>query len=393
MTQYSKSLLFPLLLVIYEITIYLSNDMYLPALPEMMRDLNLTTHQAQLTLTTWFLGAASLPLFIGAISDCYGRRPVLLVGGLIYIIATIMCAVITQLSGLLIGRFIEGGMVATMMVAGYASIHELYDTKEAIRILAIMGGISVLAPALGPLLGALVLYFTNWQGIFWIIACLASLIVLLLYYWMPETLAREKQQKVILGQLIKRYVRLLTNKNFMLSILILGFIYCGFLSWVTAAPLLIIESFHHQAIVFGVIQAFVFGAYILGAFGVKYLLNVFEPKWLIRLGLIIILCGSSIMIYNAIYYPRALSIFLLAMVIYSFGSGICFSSLNRTTIEASTEPMGVRVALFSVFITSFSALGSVFSSIFFDGSLLSLAWIITLPCIFACVLQILLLLC
>ena len=76
MTIKKKSIIFPILLVLYEIATYLSNDMYLPALPDMMRDLSLTTQQAQWTLTTWFIGSAFLPLVLGVVSDRYGRRPV-----------------------------------------------------------------------------------------------------------------------------------------------------------------------------------------------------------------------------------------------------------------------------------------------------------------------------
>lgn len=153
-------LFFPILLVFYEIATYLSNDMYLPALPQMMRELSLTTEYAQLTLTTWFLGQASFPLITGVLSDRFGRRPILLIGGLIYIATTIYCAVADNFYALFIARFLEGGMVATMLVPGYSCIHELYKQVEAVKILAFMGGISVLAPAFGPLLGGFVLYFT-----------------------------------------------------------------------------------------------------------------------------------------------------------------------------------------------------------------------------------------
>src|SRR5579862_2548418 len=110
-----KSFLFPMLLVIYEIATYLSNDMYLPAVPEMMRDLSLNTAQVQLTLTLWFLGLASMPLMIGVVSDRFGRRPVLLIGGIIYIFANAICALTTDYFILLVLRFIQGSMAATMM--------------------------------------------------------------------------------------------------------------------------------------------------------------------------------------------------------------------------------------------------------------------------------------
>ena len=238
MTIKTRPLFFPLLLVMYEIATYLSNDMYLPALPDMMQDLGLTMKQAQLTLTTWFVGSATLPLVLGVVSDRYGRRPVLLIGGLIYIAATIFCAITTDNNQLLIARFIEGAAIPSMMVAGYACIHEFYEQKEAIRILALMGSVTILAPALGPLLGSIILLFSSWRGIFWFIAILSALAIALLFQAMPETLPPEKREPVHFATLLKQYTSVVTNKRFMLLLGVLGFMFTGFIVWITAGPLL-----------------------------------------------------------------------------------------------------------------------------------------------------------
>lgn len=384
----TRPLLFPVLLVLYEIATYLSNDMYLPALPDMMRDLNLTTQQAQLTLTTWFVGSATLPLILGVISDRYGRRPVLLLGGIIYIAATIMCAITIDSGSLLIARFIEGAAIPSMMVAGYACIHELYEQKEAIRILALMGSITVLAPALGPLVGGIVLYFSNWRGIFWVIAVLSAIAVALLFQWMPETLPPEKREPVHFGRLLGQYGRLLTNKRFMLLLFVLGFIFTGFIVWITAGPLLVIQTFHYSPIAFGIIQAAIFAAYIYGNHQVKYLLEWMSVKKLIWLGLGITLCGGILIFLFAVSMPDSLYLFLIGMTIYSFGSALCFAPLNRSIIEASDEPMGVRVALFTVLWTGFAVLGSLIASFYFDGTVSSIAYPVAAAIVLSCMMKI-----
>jgi DHA1 family multidrug/chloramphenicol efflux transport protein-like MFS transporter len=368
-----KSLTFPILLVLYEIATYLSNDMYLPALPQMMKEIGLSTKQAQATLTTWFIGSAFLPLVMGVISDRYGRRPVLLLGGVIYILATIACAITSDTNTLLIARFIEGAAIPSMMVAGYACIHELYDQKEAIRILALMGSITVLAPALGPLLGSIVLYFTSWRGIFWFISIWALIIIVLLVRWMPETFPPEKRQPIHYGTLFIQYARVLTNKKFMLLMMVLGFIFTGFIVWITAGPLLVIENFHYPPIVFGMFQAFVFAAYIAGNHLVKHILEFIKVSTLIRLGLFITLAGGILAFVSSVCFAKTIYPFLMSMTIYSFGSALCFSPLNRSIIEASDEPMSVRVSLFTVLWTGFAVLGSAIASLFFSGSILSIS--------------------
>ena len=209
--------LFPILLVVYEISVYLSNDMYLPALPNMMHDLQISATQAQLTITMWFIGAASTPLVMGALADHFGRRPTLLIGGIIYVFATIICALAINESTILIPRLLQGAMISSMMVSGYACIHESYEHKEAIRLLAIMGGVSVLAPALGPLLGAIVLSFASWRFIFWIIGLLSTIMLISLYYNMPETLFPERRQALNLGTIMNNYWLVITNKKFIMT--------------------------------------------------------------------------------------------------------------------------------------------------------------------------------
>lgn len=388
MTTQPKLLLFPLLLVFYEIATYLSNDMYLPALPQMMSELDLTTHQAQYTLTTWFLGQASMPLLMGIISDRFGRRPVLLVGGIIYILATILCALAADATTLLIGRFIEGCMVASMLVSGYACIHELYEKNEAIKILALMGSISVLAPAFGPLLGGFVLYFSDWRGIFWVITVMAIIAVSLLAKVMPETHTPEKRQPIHLPLLINQYIGVLTNRRFMLLMFALGFIFAGWIVWIAAGSLLIIENFHYSAIAFGWIQALIFAIYIFGNRLVKYLIDSLGVKRLIALGLALTLLGGILMLLSAMVLPQDLHAFLAALMVYSLGSALCFAPMNRTIIESSQEAMGIRVALFAVFLTSFAALGSAMSGLFFNGTLISIGYLMCAAIVIACLMMI-----
>jgi DHA1 family multidrug/chloramphenicol efflux transport protein-like MFS transporter len=371
----------------YEIATYLSNDMYLPALPEMIHDLSLSTREAQWTLTTWFIGTASLPLIMGVISDRYGRRPVLLSGGVVYILSTLLCAFATNASNLLIMRFVEGAAIPSMMVAGYACIHELYDRNEAIRILALMSAITVLAPALGPLFGSFILLASGWRGIFWVIAVLSVISVVSLYYWMPETLPAEKREPVHFISIFKQYGRVLTNKHFMLLVFVIGFIFTGFIVWISAGPLLVIQTFHFSPMAFGWIQAFIFAAFILANFLVKHLLEKIGVQRLIWLGIVITLCGGILLGVFAFFLPDALSLFIIAMTIYSFGAAFCFPPLNRCIIEASDEPMGVRVALFTVLWTSFAVLGSLIASIYFDGSIPSTAYPITLSIVLSCLLM------
>lgn len=379
--------IFPLLLVLYEISTYLSNDMYLPALPDMMRDLNISTTHAQLTVTMWFLGAASTPLIMGAIADRFGRKPTLFIGGMIYVIATVMCALAVNEYTLLAPRVLQGAMISSMMVAGYATIHELYEHKLAIRILAIMGSISVLAPALGPLLGAVVLLFGSWRIIFWIIAIYSSAMLFSLYQNMPETLSPDKRQSLHIGTLLHNYWQVLSNTNFLLLMAILGLTFAGFISWVTAGPLLVIHSLKYSEVAFGWMQAAVFAAYILGSHFVNMLSEKHSAHRLVNVGLSVSLIAGLFVSFFSFFLPNEFYLFLIAIIVYSFGSALCFAPLNRLIIETSDQPMGVRVALFTAGLMGCGVLGSGIASVVYNGTSFSLGIIITVGIMAACTFQ------
>lgn len=125
---------FPWLLVLYEVLIYLSMDAYMPAFPMIADDFHASANIVQLTATAWMFGALSVQLLFGPLSDRYGRRPILLLSGVIYIVSTTFCMMATNIHFLLVARFFQGSAMPAMYIAGYAAINEYFDSNQAIKI-------------------------------------------------------------------------------------------------------------------------------------------------------------------------------------------------------------------------------------------------------------------
>ena len=132
-------IIFPIALAVLEAGTYLGNDAYLPALPNLMHDMHINQQFAQYTLISWFLGSASVQLFIGPLADFYGRRPIVLWGAAIFILTSLTCAYPDQYWLLLIARFLQGTAACTTIVGGYATVHEAFDSHKSVRVIALMG--------------------------------------------------------------------------------------------------------------------------------------------------------------------------------------------------------------------------------------------------------------
>lgn len=197
----------------------LSTDMYLPALPTMNTYFNSSTSVTNLTLSGFFLFYAVGILFWGPLSDKFGRRSVLLIGSLIYMVASVLSAMSTSIYFLIATRIFQaigaGGITSVSM----AIIKDCYEGKMRESILAISQSIGGLAPMIAPVIGGFVLQFSTWRGIFWTLAAI-SVINLVFAILFQDTLKEEERFRGSIFGSIRRLFVVAKNKSFILPALI-----------------------------------------------------------------------------------------------------------------------------------------------------------------------------
>lgn len=375
--------IFPFLLVFYEITTYLANDMYLPALPSIAADLHITSHLAQMTLTTWFFGTASMQLLLGPMSDRYGRRIILLGGGFFFVVATLICAYTKQIELLLMARFIQGCAVCSVTTAGYSSIHEIFTSGEAIQILAILESITVLAPAFGPVLGAIIIHYLSWRWIFVILLIWSTLALLLLWKWMPESNPPEKRHRFNWQLLLKNYYSIMTNLKFMSYTIGCCLLFLALIAWIAAGPFLVISTFKFSTFYFGFFQILIFGSLIIGAQVVKYYIPTLGINKLVNISLGISLSGSIFALISSFIFPHFLVGIVIALMIFCFGSSLNFSPSQRAAVDACQEPMGARLAVFFTIMSVFGVIGGLLVSSTYNDTLNWFAYLLMIVSLLA----------
>lgn len=342
----------PYLIILHEIAVYLSNDMYLPSMPAIAKSLQLTQEQTQSTLTLWFLGASALQFILGPISDRYGRKIVIIFGGVCYIISSAVCATATTLPLLLIARFGQGTAVCSILVAGYAAIHELYKTKEAIKILAVMAAVTILAPAFGPLIGALLIQYYDWRYLFWLLFALGIITTTLLLLFMPES--NNTKHDINPAKIGKDYFTILTNLHFILPTLGYCLLFGIYYLWMFEAPFLMIDIYAYSPLYYGISQALIFSGFFFGAEIIKRMLQKYSLKAMIRYGAMISLLLCVILTIAAKLFDNMIFSVLCLMGI-STATSVLFGPLNRLAIDACKQPMGRRTAVFSTIVSLFGA--------------------------------------
>ncbi len=345
--------LFPFALIFLEIAVFLSNDMYLPSMPAIAHDLSFTQEQTQYTLTLWFLGSGSLQLLLGPISDRFGRRSLVVIGGIVYVISSVVCAVATTLPILLIARFIQGSTICAVLVAGGAAVHELFNTKMAIKIFAVINAVTILAPAFGPLVGAIIVQFASWRYIFWLLAIMGTFATISILLYMPES--NLVKHRMHFKTIFKDYVKLFCNKEYMLPNIGYCLLISIFFLWMFEAPFLMIETYGFSNLYYGISQTFIFSCFFIGAKGTDWMLDRFTVRKLINTAIIITGAGAVLFAITAKLFD-SMWFSIVCMMVISTGASMLFAPLNRIAIEASSVPMGRRLAISSSLVSLFGAL-------------------------------------
>ncbi len=383
MSTRSKVWVFPLLLIFYEFAVNLSNDMYLPGLPSLAKDLDIGPALAQLTISFWLAGSALSQFFLGPLSDYRGRRFVLLGGGIIFLLSALGCCLSNRIEWLLLFRFLQGSAVCSLMVAGYASIHEIFSDEEAIRVLSWMGSAAIVAPMAGPLFGGWVISWGEWRAVFAVLCILGLFPLLGLWTFMPETNQLRNEKKPRLKAVVVTYSRLFRNSSFILSALSSGLLYSGIMVWLTCSSFLLIDKLGVSESVFGIVQIPIFSSYVGGAWIMRKFLNQSGSQKLIRIGLLSSLLSSLGFFWVTSMPELSLTRLIIPMMGYSFGVGLSSAPLNRITFSSTNEAKGAASAIFYFCMVGTGSIASALISWLYTGTATSVAGLILIVSILA----------
>ncbi|MDF2935041.1 MAG: bcr [Paenibacillaceae bacterium] len=214
----------------------LSLDMYLPSLPTLARDLGSSPSQAQLSLTFCLLGLAVGQLLAGPLSDMRGRRGPLLVSLIVYAAASLACVYSPDIWTFCALRLVQGLAGAAGIVLSRAVVRDMYTGTELTRCFAMLMLVNGAAPVLAPILGAQLLAWTSWRGIFMILAAIGAIMLASVWMWLPETLPKERRASGGLPQTLSAFRELLRDRRFVGLALSQGFMYAAMFAYISGSP-------------------------------------------------------------------------------------------------------------------------------------------------------------
>ncbi|GGG91737.1 Bcr/CflA family efflux MFS transporter [Staphylococcus pragensis] len=280
--QNKHSLLFIIILGALTAIGALSIDMFLPGLPELKKDFNTTTSNAQLTLSLFMIGLGLGNLFVGPISDSIGRKKPLVIAMVIFTLASLGIVFVHNIWIMVFLRFIQGFTGGAGAVISRAIASDMYNGNELTKFLALLMLVNGVAPVLAPALGGLILSVAVWRMVFVILTIFGVLMVMGSVVKVPESLAIEHRDSSGIGVIFRNFKSLFSTPRFVLPMLIQGVTFIMLFSYISASPFLVQKIYGVSALHFSWMFAGIGITLIISSQLAGKLVDYVHPQKLLR---------------------------------------------------------------------------------------------------------------
>ena len=318
-----------------------SIDTYLPAFTGIASAIGATPVQMQQTLSAYLFGFAVMNLFHGALSDSFGRRPVVLWGLMLFTLASAGCALSQQIGELVFFRVMQGMSAGAGIVVSRAVIRDMFPPADAQRVMSQVTIYFGVAPAVAPMVGGLLFVHVGWHSIFWLLTAIGVLLWGANYKFLPETLHVSQRQPFNARNLLRGYRQMGSSARFMMLALASGVPFNGMFLYVLSAPVFLGEHLQLAPEQFFWFFVITIGGIMAGAWLSGRLAGRIKPQHQIRHGFLIMLLVSILnLALNLLFTPT----FWWAMFpigVYAFGWALMVPVVTLMVLDLVPERRGM----------------------------------------------------
>ena len=322
-----------------------SIDTYLPAFSGISSSLGATPLQMQQTLSAYLFGFAFMALFHGAISDSFGRRPVVLWGLAVFTLASVGCALSQSIGQLIFFRAMQGLSTGAGIVIARAVVRDMYAPSQAQKVMSQITLFFGAAPAIAPLLGGWLLIHSSWHAIFWFLAALGVVLWIANYRLLPETLHPTQRQHFHIKNLLAGYWQLGADPRFLLLALASGVPFNGMFLYILSAPVFLGEHLHLLPQQFFWCFLVTIGGIMLGAWVSGRVAGKITQKRQIRNGFVIMLCIGVVNLIANLLLTAHVSWALWPLGIFAFGWAMMVPVVTLLVLDLHPDRRGMASSL------------------------------------------------
>ena len=364
------------LVTIMYIALCAEADMYVPAFPQMIEYFGVRENHIQLILSINFAGLCIASLITGPLSDCYGRRIVLLGGLLLFVISSLGCVLTSSFGFMLVWRLIQGIAASVPMVIGAATFFDKYSAEKAGQLIGICNCVISASMAGARIVGAWVSLFFSWRANFVIILILAIVSFLGTFLFIGETLPLNKRRKFNLLAICKDYIKLCESFKYMGYTLITNFPFTAIVVYIANLSVIFVNHMEMSLEKFSYYQATTMGTFIIFSLLSVKLIAIKGIDYTKNLGGTIALVGAiGLFLISQVDKDSAI-IICLAMAFIAGGGAMMVGTFGIKAMSVFPNMNGTSLAMMTAVRQLLASGLVILAELFFDGTIVPVAIII-----------------
>jgi DHA1 family bicyclomycin/chloramphenicol resistance-like MFS transporter len=350
-----------------------SIDMYLPGFPDIARDLHTTVAHITLSITSFFIGISVGQMIYGPLLDKFGRKKPLVIGLIVYLFTSVACAFAPTADALIGIRFLQALGSCAGMVASRALVRDIFPVKENAKIFSLLMLVLALSPIIAPTLGGYVSAAFGWQTIFYILAGIAGITLLLTLFKLPEGRKPELTLSLKPKPIINGFLEVSKVPQFYTYAFAGAIASSGLYAYIAGSPFVFMEIYHVSEKQYGWIFAFVAMGLITASQINTLLLRKYSSEQIIKATLFC-QCLTGIALVLGTWF-HILGLFSTIFLIWVFLStqGFAFPNSSALSLAPFTKNAGTASALMGAIQLGIGAISTALVSILNNGTAMPMA--------------------
>lgn len=356
----------PYLLAIALINSCIELEISAPGFPDMVKQLKTSDASVGLTIIYNLVGFCLASLIYGPLSECFGRRKIMVWGNAILVIGAIGCVGAPTIEWLLGLRFIQGLGAATSAVLVSAIIADVYNTQKATKIYGFMNALFTTLMAISPVIGGFINTIIGWRGNYAVVALISIISWILLFFYLPETSSRKDPLNFKTN--LKSYKILLCRLSFLGAAIVPSLLYGCYMSFVALAPFLYMQSYNLSILAYTFHQGVVVAAYALASMLIGKITHLLGNRRALYMSVIVCMLGLGAMVYVTNIYALTIT-----MSLFCVGSAILYPIIFTYSMEIFPHLKGTASSFIMSMRYLLCANLTGIANFFYDGTIKSLA--------------------
>lgn len=345
-----------------------SIDMYLPGFPDIARSLHTSPENVALSLSSFFIGISAGQLLYGPLLDRYGRKPPLFAGLAVYIIASIGCYFSSSIEMLIGMRFLQaiGGCAAS--VASITMVRDIFPVKDNAKVFALLILVLGASPMIAPTVGGIVTKHFGWQLIFIILAVIAVIITLAVFFFLPESYKADPSYSLKPKPIINGFLTVIRTPQFYTYAVSGGIAFSGLFAYISSSPLVFMEVFKVSSETYGWIFALLSVGFIGASQVNSFLIKKYKSQQIVNVALIAMVIISAFFVVGSVQNVLGLAGTILMIFLVLCCVGITSPNTSALALAPFEKNAGTASSLLGAFQMCIGSVVSVGVSLFKNHS-------------------------